>query len=107
MRINLSLFIGLCTLLLSCSGINQSLDFSTPPYINLNPPDGPESYKKGYVDGCRSALSGTNHSFMLAIQSHRFTFDEELRYDPLYYRVWKDAYQFCFSHMIIGRKQNL
>ena len=96
----------ICLMLVSCTGMNHSVDFTKPLSLDLNPPEGPEAFRRGYVDGCRSALSTTNHSLMLMVQSHVYTFDEELRYNPLYYRVWKDAYQFCFSHMLIGRKQN-
>jgi hypothetical protein len=80
---------------LSACGAGHTLDFSKPIVLNTNPPPGPFEYQKGWSDGCESGLSATMTTFYMAIAAHKYTLDEDLRYNKLYNAGWKYAYNHC------------
>lgn len=61
--------------------------------FNKMPEDAPESFKKGWTDGCQTGMSHMTNSFYRWF--YRFTIDNELIQDPVYYTTWKDTATFC------------
>ena len=78
-----------------CTGVNHRFDWRKPIALNMNPPEGPFKYQKGWIDGCTSGLASTNTKFHLTLGSYRFTLDNKLRYDSLYNKAWKYGYNHC------------
>src|SRR5688500_15625966 len=83
------------SLSLSACASGQGIDFSKPAALNTNPPKGPFEYQKGWKDGCESGLSATTTTFYMTVAAHKYTLDEELRYDRLYNAAWKYGYNHC------------
>ena len=81
--------------LTGCTGQNQSFDWKKPIALDMNAPEGPETYRQGWSDGCSSGLASTVNSFHQFIGSYRYVSDSELRYDKLYNKAWKYAYSHC------------
>ncbi len=68
--------------------------------LDTRPPEGPDIYQKGWADGCESGISSANQLIQFAFKTHQYSLDEQLVYDPMYWRVWNDAYNYCaFSVM--------
>lgn len=57
------------------------------------PEDAPNKYKLGWKDGCESGLANMTSTTYKTFYS--FKQNAELRRDPLYYKAWKDTYDFC------------
>ncbi len=84
---------------------NCSADLYTKPLVvNTNPPPGPYNYRKGWKDGCESALSATNNFFQVSLGTHRFALDSRLINDRLYNQAWRYAFNHCgFSMRTLDR----
>ena len=64
--------------------------------LDMTPPDGPEIYRQGWIDGCKTGVaSNTNDFYKLftKIQQNPVMMKEEI-----YRRVWQDAYNYCWFH---------
>jgi len=57
------------------------------------PQDAPNKYKLGWKDGCESGLSSMTNTAYKTFYS--FKQDPVLRENPVYYKAWKDTYNFC------------
>jgi hypothetical protein len=56
-------------------------------------PDGPPEYQQAWKDGCESGMSTYGNSFYKTFYSYKM--DPNLRDNELYYRTWKDAFNYC------------
>lgn len=66
-----------------------------PASLNLNPPPGPENYRKGWADGCESGANAYSSGFYKQIKAFDYRYDATLRNDTVYTQVWKDAFIYC------------
>ena len=58
-------------------------------------PPGPPNYRQGYKDGCESGFKAYSQHYNKVWWEFRQ--DKNLRQDPVYYQIWKDAYSYCAS----------
>lgn len=92
--------IGICFLFLcltGCGGLHMTPGIGRPWSFNANPPPGPPEYQQGWSDGCESAFSGYGNQFAKAFHSLRK--DGAYTENPVYQRVWRDAYDYCRAYM--------
>lgn len=72
---------------------------ATPPWASWmeeGPPPGREYtplYVEGWKDGCHTGISaGANQWYKM---HYKFKQDPILAQDPIYYKGWKDAFDYC------------
>lgn len=71
-------------------------NISMQPYsLNLEPPPGPEEYRKGWADGCESGGNAYSDTFYKITRAFDYKFDATLRNNKFYYQAWKDAFFYC------------
>jgi hypothetical protein len=77
------------------SGCYHAPDVLKPmPWIfNMMPKDAPNTYKRGWKDGCESGMANMTNSFYRKF--YTFRQEKSLRDDATYYKAWKDTYNFC------------
>ncbi len=63
----------------------------------------PPLYVEGWVDGCETGISATANQWYKF--SYKFQQDPILAQDRIYYRGWKDAFDYCqrFQYQWRGR----
>lgn len=61
------------------------------------PADAPPKFRKGWRDGCETAISANANSF----QKFFYTFkqDSSLAQDPVYYSGWKTSWEYCMKYV--------
>lgn len=67
--------------------------------LDQAPKDGPPEFKQGWTDGCESGMASMSNSLYKA--SYSFKQDKTLRNNPVYYKTWKDTFNFC-RHYLYG-----
>ncbi len=82
-----------CIALSACHYVPRSIKPKPFGMQKEAPADAPESYRKGWVDGCDSGLAGFGN--MVYKSFYHFSYDKELIKDPLYAKAWKDRYAHC------------
>lgn len=97
----------LAVLLSGCTGLNGTLDLSKPVSLNLTPPEGSYAYEQGWSDGCESALVSGNTHVMQFFKVNEYRYDSQLRYNPVYERVWNNAYYYCAYYMFSRLRYNI
>jgi hypothetical protein len=87
--------------LLILVGCYNNPDYLKPaPWVfKQMPSDAPNNYKRGWRDGCESGFSSMTSTTYKTFYS--FKQDAKLRDDPVYYKAWKDTYDYC-RHYIYG-----
>ncbi len=80
--------------LLTLAAAISGCDLTKPVYWDLTPPDGPPEYRQGWADGCESARDANADHFNKALLTVRQ--DADLMKNPVYERVWHDAYNYCW-----------
>lgn len=97
-------------LAVSASSCNRNPDGSislAPNSLNLEPPPGPEKYRKGWSDGCESGSNVYSNAFYKWVKAFNYKFDPRLRNDKMYYQVWKDAFLYCATYWMIVNSGNI
>lgn len=91
----LASLICISVMLAACNGPNNSLNLFKPAMLDMNPPEGPQNYQQGWIDGCKSALAITNTDLHLTLGTYQLVLDKTMRYDSLYNKAWQYAYNHC------------
>lgn len=94
-KINIILLFTLAFCLQAC---NENPDGSwslQPNSLDLNPPPGPEIYKKGWSEGCESGSNAYSSPFYKMTGQFQYKYDTSLRTNKMYAQVWKDAFVYC------------
>lgn len=93
----------LITLTLSVLVLNACV--AGPPWKRWmfeGPPPGKEYtplYVKGWKDGCHTGTSATSNNFYKF--QYKFKQDALLAQNRVYYKGWKDAYDYCQRYMFL------
>jgi hypothetical protein len=61
-------------------------------------PEGSPIYQQGYRDGCESGFKGYSQPYNKVWW--KFRQDPKLRGNPVYYKIWKDAYSYCAAYAL-------
>lgn len=91
-KLSLALIIISCV---ACTGPNHSFTLRKPMALDMNPPEGPENYQQGWLDGCKTGVASTSTAFYQTVGAYRFTLDNNLRYDRLYNTAWRYGFNHC------------
>lgn len=67
--------------------------------FNHMPKNASETFQKGWKDGCESGMASMTNAAYKTF--YHFKQDPELREDPVYYKAWKDTWDYC-RHYIYG-----
>ena len=67
--------------------------WAKPPSLDFTPPPGPPEFQQGFRDGCESGFKGYSQHYNKIWW--KFRQDPDLRNNPVYYKIWKDAYSHC------------
>jgi hypothetical protein len=97
------LLLGACSIdAVVLNTLDQGMQKSeyTPSSFEMKPPDGPEHYVQGWRDGCESGVASTNQLVKPQFQSYFYRMHPGLAQNPIYYRVWRDAYDYCAFSML-------
>jgi len=87
--------LALLVLAATLSGCDLRNFGSVPFYWDLTPPDGPPEYRQGWADGCESARDANIDHFNKALLTVKQ--DADLMKNPVYDRVWHDAFNYCWQ----------
>lgn len=93
------LYIFLCLLLVGCDYFDPTID--GPPTMRWmfdgpKPEEGktyPKLYVLGWQDGCHTGTSANTNQYYKYY--YHFKQDAHLAQDPVYYKGWKDAFNYC------------
>ncbi len=66
-----------------------------PGFMDLQPPPGPEIYRKGWADGCESGANAYSNAFYKQIKAFEYRYDAHQRSNVMYTQIWKDAFIYC------------
>ena len=64
-----------------------------PWLLEHYPENAPEPYKQGWQHGCESGMAAMTNDYYRTF--YRFKNDPEQVRNPVYYKPWKDAYNYC------------
>lgn len=107
MRI-ITLFLVSIIFLSGCTGKNGWVDLTKPVSIDARAPEGPYPYRQGWTDGCESGLSAVNDQVQLFLKTYKFTMNNKLKKNPLYFKAWNYGYNHCaFSYKSMMRYEYL
>lgn len=100
-----------CLVLVLLMGCTEMKHYSfgglKPAWLMMEMPEemGPPLYRQGYADGCESGYKGYSTSFKKTW--YEWKQDPELAKNPVYYRIWKDAYNYCALAAMINEAHGL
>jgi len=68
-------------------------------------PEGPTNFRKGWRDGCETGISATSNR----LQAHFYHFKQDfvLAQDPVYYKGWKAAFNYCQRYVFQYLRRNI
>lgn len=104
MRILVGL-LALMVLVSGCEGTKKALR-PMPWLLEQYPKDAPKDYVDGWQAGCESGLASMTNDYFRTF--YKFKSDPSRTTVSLYYKPWKDAYNYC-RHYAYGplRESNL
>ncbi len=85
--------ISIVFLLNGCKYWHSNVGWARPASIVTELDYGPEIYRQGYKEGCSSGYSGYANNFNKMFW--KWQQDTKLVTNTMYYRVWRDAYNYC------------
>lgn len=68
-----------------------------PPFTPAPPPDAPQEYRQGWLDGCETGFGA--HGLDVYRTNYKFTQNPSLVMNPVYYKAWKDAENYCRTYI--------
>lgn len=68
-----------------------------PPFMPRPPEGGPQEFQQGWQDGCETGMAA--HGNDVFRSSFDFTQDPSLVLNPIYYKAWKDAENYCRTYI--------
>lgn len=87
----------LCSMLTACvGGVPNSMRPANRLFEHM-PENGSDEYKQGWTEGCESGMSGMTNSFYQSF--YVFKQDNQLLTNEVYYKAWKDSYDYCKGYV--------
>lgn len=68
-----------------------------PPFTPAPPPNAPQEYRQGWLDGCDTGFGA--HGYDVYRTNYKFTQNPSLMMNPVYYKAWKDAENYCRTYI--------
>lgn len=88
-----SLIVGLgCILLTACTTDLRPMGY----LMKQMPKVAPVEYQLGWKEGCESGIAAMSNDFFRAF--YRYTQSVELVHNEVYYKAWKDSFNYCRSY---------
>lgn len=88
----------LLTFLISCGTLGE-LGVGKAYSLDMTPPPGPPEYQKGWLHGCETGQNEFGSQFNRVFASAKQ--DPDMIDNPIYYRAWQDAHNYCRTfHMV-------
>lgn len=84
-------------LLCACNLGGAKLRPLNPPFMPPPPQGGPQEFQQGWADGCDTGFAA--HGTQVYRASYSFTQNPELAQNPVYYKAWKDAENYCRTYI--------
>jgi len=86
-------------------GCTNTTGFLKPAPLNLKTKldYGPPEMRKGYNDGCETAMNATGTSVYNTSYTQRFS--AEFEDNKLYMQTWKEAFSYCYMWMSVWRSE--
>ena len=83
---------------------NNPITNPKPALLETEIDYGPPEYRKGYHDGCASALSAYGNTYMRTMQGG---IHKDARYTalPIYNQAWKDSWNYCYMWIFVYRRE--
>lgn len=78
-----------------CSAIDDGSLFPGPFFARNFPPPGPENYRTGMTDGCKTASSAAGNALLSVIYDRVYYDVNRALTDKVYYSAWQDGYNYC------------
>ena len=92
------LLILLFSVVAACSvGGNNIIRPLDPPFMPTPPPNTPQEYRQGWLDGCETGFAA--HGYDVYRVAYKFKQDPSLVMNPVYYKAWKDAENYCRTYI--------
>jgi hypothetical protein len=94
-----TLLLSLIMLMLAgCSGMAPMPELRPANRIFSHmPKDGSAEYNQGWQEGCESGMSGMTNSFYSSF--YYFKQDRNMLKNEVYYKAWKDSYDYCKGYI--------
>lgn len=94
------------SLLLVIGGCHNPITDPKPLMLETELSYGPEEYRQGYEDGCKSALGAYGTNYMKTIYGIQKT--AQYQNSRMYNQIWKDAWAYCYMwYFVYNRKDPL
>ncbi len=96
-RVPYARFMLICAMLLialMASGCGERYQGKAAYSLDMRPPEGPPEYQQGWKDGCETGIAANTTDFYKFF--NKIKMDPELIKNPVYRRVWTDAYNYCW-----------
>lgn len=90
------LILFLCISLAGCDGVPDEMK-PAHRVFNYMPKNGSPEYEQGWKQGCESGMSGMTNSFYQSF--YVFKQDNSLLKNEVYYKAWKDSYDYCKGYV--------
>lgn len=90
-------YLILIFLLTACNLGGAEIRPLNPPYMPPAPEGGPQEFQWGWADGCETGMS--QHGTDIYRSSYTFKQNPTLVMNPIYYKAWKDAENYCRSYI--------
>lgn len=102
----LIVIIMLVALTTACSmGSSGSARPTLPPFMPGPPKGGPPEFQEGWLDGCESGVA--SHGADIYRSTFKFKQNPSLIMNPIYYKAWKDAQNFCLTYIFTYSFRNM
>ena len=89
-------------LIVGCS--NNPITNPKPILLDTELSYGPEEYRQGYEDGCKSALGAYGNSYQKTMHGIRKSAQYET--SRMYNQVWKDAWAYCYMWLFVHQRKD-
>jgi hypothetical protein len=84
-------------MLSACSIGGSPLRATDPPFRPVPPDNVPQEYRQGWLDGCDTGFGA--HGSDLYRWEYKFKQDPSQIMNPVYYKAWKDAENYCRTYI--------
>ena len=99
-------FLAFLLLLAACgSGSSGAIRPTLPPFMPAPPKGGPPEFQEGWQDGCETGIGA--HGNDMYRSTFKFRQNPSLVMNPVYYKAWKDAENYCRTYIFSYSFRNL
>ena len=90
-------YLFLAFFLTACNLGGSDIRPLNPPFMPAPPEGGPQEFQHGWRDGCETGMA--QHGTDIYRSSYKFKQDPNQVLNPIYYKAWKDAENYCRSYI--------